>query len=120
MKHFLIAPAIALTLASSVFANDPPKHLRVTTNPPAVVYATEPVCTILSKDASKGIVYVRIAADYCEATDTDVEAAAQAMYNTLTSLPEIYEYIEVVNDCELKARFSLSELETILRELEVK
>lgn len=117
MKRFLIAPTIMLMLASPCFAVDPP-HLRVTTKPPAVVYATEPICTIESRDAVAGVVYVRMTPEYCEATDYAVEMAAQAMYDVLVSLPEVYEYIQVINPCELKARFTLSELETILRDLE--
>ena len=112
MKRLLIAPTIILMLTSPGFAIDPPRDLKVVHTMP------EPICTIERRDATAGVVYVRLNPAYCEATDTDVEEAAQALYDTLISLPEIYEYIEVVNECELKARFSLNELETILRDLE--
>ena len=112
MKRFLIAPTIILMLSTPCFAADPPRALKV------VHTMQEPICTIERRDASAGVVYVRIASDYCDATDSDVEDAAQALYDTLVSLPEVYEFIEVVNECELKARFSLNELETILNDLE--
>lgn len=113
MKRLLIAPTIILMLASPACAVDPPKNLR-----PAHVHTS--ICTIESRDAVAGVVYVRMSPEYCEATDYAVEIAAQAMYDILVSLPEVYEYIQVVNPCELKDKFTLNELETILRELEVK
>ena len=112
MKRLFIAPTIILMLSSPCFAIEPPRDLKVVHTMP------EPICTIERRDASAGVVYVRIASDYCDATDSDVEDAAQALYDTLVSLPEVYEFIEVVNECELKARFSLTELETILNDLE--
>lgn len=118
MKRFLIAPAIVLMLASPARAADPPKHLHVSTSPPAVVYVAEPDYTIVKKDTAAGVAYVRLAAELCEATDTAVESATQALYDALVSLPEVYEQVEVVNtDCQTSGRFGLDQLEDVLTEI---
>lgn len=119
MKRFLIAPTIILMLASPVRAAEPLRNLKVSTNPPAVVYVAEPDYTIVKKDADKGIAYVRLAAELCEPTDTAVEGATQALYDALVSLPEVYEQVEVTNkDCQTAGRFGLDQLEDILTEME--
>ena len=119
MKRLFIAPTIILMLASPVRATEPPKHLRVATSPPAVVYAAEPDYTIVKKGADTGIAYVRLATELCEATDTAVENATQALYDALVGLPEVYEQVEVVNtDCQTSGRFGLDQLEDILTEME--
>lgn len=119
MKRLLIAPTIILMLASPVRATEPPRNLKVSTSPPAVLYAAEPDYTIVAKNADKGIAYVRLAAELCEPMDTAVEGATQALYDALVSLPEVYEQVEVVNtNCQMSGRFGLDQLEDILTEME--
>jgi len=117
MKKALAIATLALSITSHVYAQEPPLNLRVTTKPPAVVYA-EPDFTITERNAAKGIIKVKLAAELCGPTDTAVEAAMQALFNALTQVPEAYENAEVVNtDCQVEGIFSYTELENILMEM---
>ena len=100
MKKFLAAATIALSLTTHAMA-DP-----------------EPAYQIVARDAAKGTIKVRLAADLCGPTDTEVEEAIQALFNALSQVPEVYENAEVVNtDCQVEGVFSYTELENILREM---
>ena len=100
MKKFLAAATIALSLTAHAMA-DP-----------------EPAYQIVARDAKTGTIKVRLAADLCGPTDTEVEEAIQALFNALSQVPEVYENAEVVNtDCQVEGVFSYTELENILREM---
>jgi hypothetical protein len=118
MKKLLAAATLALSITSHVYAQEPPLNLRISTKPPAVVYAAEPEFTIVSRDAASGTIKVRLAADLCGPTDTEVEAAMQALFDALSQVPEVYERAEVENEeCQVNGVYTYSELVTLLQEM---
>ena len=112
MKKLLVAATLALSITSHVYAQDPPKNLRITP-----VYAAEPDFTITERNAAKGTIKVRLAADLCGPTDTEVEEAMQALFDALSTVPEIYENAEVTNkECQVRGVYTYAELVDYLKE----
>ena len=112
MKKLLVAATIALSITSHVYAQDPPKNLRITP-----VYAAEPDFTIIARDAASGTIKVRLATELCLPTDIAVESAMQALFDALSTVPEVYERAEVENkECQVSGIYTYAELVDYLKE----